>query len=61
MCGKDYIWNPSTYSCENGKQLASIVDDSAIMCNEIIDAGGKLNNEETKIIPTNLSEKKHSL
>ena len=24
---KDYIWNPSTCSCKNGKYLASIMDD----------------------------------
>ena len=24
---KDYVWNPSTCSCENGKYLASIMDD----------------------------------
>ena len=27
---KDYIWNPATWSCENGKYLASITDDSVI-------------------------------
>ena len=26
VCEKDYIWNPSTCSCENGKYLASIID-----------------------------------
>ena len=36
LCEKDYIWNPATGSCENGKYLASIIDDSAIMCDEII-------------------------
>ena len=29
---KDYIWNPATCSCKNGKYLASMMDDSAIMC-----------------------------
>ena len=38
VCEKDYIWNPATCSCENGKYLASIMDDSAIMCDEIIDS-----------------------
>ena len=47
---KDYIWNPSTCSCENGKCLASIMDDSVITCDEII--------EETKTVPTNFNEKK---
>ena len=26
-CEKDYIWNPATCSCENGKHLASVLDD----------------------------------
>ena len=36
---KYYIWNPATYSCENGKYLASIMlmDVSVITCNEIIE------------------------
>ena len=33
---KDYIWNPATWSCKNGKYLASIIDDSVITCDEII-------------------------
>ena len=37
ICEKDYIWNPATCSCENGKYLASIIDDSVIMCYEIIE------------------------
>ena len=27
ICEKDYIWNPSTCVCYNGKYLASIMDD----------------------------------
>ena len=46
VCEKDYFWNPATSSCESRKYLASFKDDSAIMCDEIIesckeDAGGK--------------------
>ena len=48
ICEKDYTWNPSTRICKNGKYLASIMDDSVIMCDEII--------EET--VPTNFNEKK---
>ena len=44
MCKKDYIWNLATCNCENGKYLASIIDDSVIKCDEIIDT--------TKTIPT---------
>ena len=49
ICEKDYIWNLATWSCENEKYLASVIDDSFITCNETI--------EETKTIPTNFSEK----
>ena len=49
MYEKDYIWNPATCSCENDKYLASIIDDSVITCDEII--------EETNSIPTNFNEK----
>ena len=44
--------------CQNGKYLASNMDDSAITCDEIIDAEAKFNNEETKTFPTNFNEKK---
>ena len=33
---KDYFWNPSTRICENGKYLVSVMDDSAIICDEVI-------------------------
>ena len=51
---KDYIWNLSTCSCENGKYLANIMDDSAITCDEIIAP----HDEQTKAIPTTFNEKK---
>ena len=35
---KDYVWNPVTCSCENGKYLTSIIDDSMITCDKIKDA-----------------------
>ena len=41
LCEKDYIWNPATCSCKNGKYLANIMDDSVITCGEIIDAEAK--------------------
>ena len=25
VCEKDYVWNPATFSCENGKYLTSIM------------------------------------
>ena len=54
VCEKDYIWNPSTCNCKNGKYLANIMDDSAITCDEVIESY----DEETKTIPTNFNEKK---
>ena len=51
---KDYIWNPAPCSCGNGKYLASIMDDSAITCDEIIESY----DEETKTIPKNFNEQK---
>ena len=38
VCEKDYVWNPATCNCENAKYLTSIMDDSAIMCDEIIES-----------------------
>ena len=35
---KDYVWNPITCKYENWKYLASIMDDSAIMCDAIIES-----------------------
>ena len=54
VCKKGYVWNSSTCSCENGKYLASIVDDSTIICDEVIESY----DEEIKTTPTNFNEKK---
>ena len=44
VCKKDCILNPATCSCENGKYLGSIIDNSVITCDEIIGT--------TKTVPT---------
>ena len=54
ICEKDYVQNPSTCSCENGDYLASIMDDSTIICDEVIESY----DEKIKTIPTNFNEKK---
>ena len=46
ICKKDYIWNPDTWRCKNGKYLTSITDDSVVTSDEIIDAEAKSNDEE---------------
>ena len=50
MCKKYHIWTPVTCCCENDKYLASVIDDSVITCDEIID--------ETKTFSTNFNNKK---
>lgn len=36
MCKEDYGWNPTTCICENGKYPGSIIDNSVIRCDDII-------------------------
>ena len=62
VCEKDYVQNPATCNCENGKYLASAMDDSPITCDEII---GPYNKDveakqygETKTTLTNFNRKK---
>ena len=47
---KDYIWNPATCSCKNGKYSASVINDSVITCDEIM--------KETKTVSKNFNEEK---
>ena len=47
VCEKYCVWNSATCSCENGKYLASIMDDSAIICDEFIDVK-EMNFDENK-------------
>ena len=54
MYMKKIVWNCPTCICENGKYLASIMDDSMITCDEVI----KSREEEIKTIPSNFNEKK---
>ena len=66
---KNHVQNTATCSCENGKYLGSIMNDSEITCDEIIepceedaDAEAKSNEEaksdrETKTISTNFNKK----
>ena len=42
------FWNPAACSCENGKYLASILGDSAIICDEVIESYEKETNFNEK-------------
>ena len=57
ICEKHYLWNPTTYICENEKYLASVNDDSVIRRGEITDAEGKSYDGETKTVLTNFNKK----
>ena len=46
MCERDYVWNTATCNCENGRYLASIMNDSMITFDEVI----KSYDEEIKTI-----------
>ena len=50
---KYYVWNLVTCNSENGKYLASIVDDSVITCDEVIESYDK----KIKTIPKSLMER----
>ena len=49
MFEKDYIWNPATNSCKNGKYVRGITDNSVITCDEIIN---RTKSILTKTVPT---------
>ena len=52
---KNYICNLATCSCENGKYIGSLIDDSVIKCDEIIEEMKTFptNRISTKTVPTN--------
>ena len=54
ICEKYYVCNTATCNYENGKYLASVLDDSAVSSDEIKESY----KEETKAIPSNFYEKK---
>ena len=52
---KKFKWNPAICSCENGKYLGSIIDNSVIRCNDFIETTKTM---PTKTVPTNFNEKR---
>ena len=50
MHEKHYIWNPRTCACEIDKHLKSIISDTVVTFDEII--------ESTQITPKHLTEKR---
>ena len=57
MCSKGSSWNPRKCICENGKYLKSIVDESVIMCNEIINTTNYIPKNATSSVSINSDDK----
>ena len=62
---KDYVWNLTTYTYENGKYLESIIAESVTACDEIIEMTKTIPTKTVttktipvKILPTNFHEKR---
>ena len=55
LWGKDYIWDSTTCTCENGKYLGNISSNSVITCDENIEVTKTF---LTKTIPTKLLHEK---
>ena len=51
VCEKDYVSNPVTRNCENGKYLSSIMDDSAMTSDTFIESYHKEKNFNEKKAP----------
>ena len=49
MCRKSYFWNPTACTCKNDKYAGSIIGDSVVICNEIIE---ETKSTSTETIPT---------
>ena len=50
---KVIFWNPARYSYKNGKYERSIIGDSVVICNEIIEETIKTKTIQTKSTSTN--------
>ena len=51
FCEKDYISNPATCDFKNWKYLESIMDDSVIVCDEIIESPNTQTNKQKLLQP----------
>ena len=51
---KDCTWTPATHSCKSGKYVGSVIQDSAITCDEIIEATKAVQTKTTsrKTVPS---------
>ena len=54
-CKQYYSWNPSTCICENSRYLKSIVDDSVIVHDEVINVTDIASTNVTNTLPSNIT------
>ena len=52
-CKKDYSWNPSICICDNSRYLKCIVDESVIVCDEIVNVKDSASTNVTNTLSTN--------
>ena len=56
-CKNYHSWNPATCNCKNGKYLECIIDESVIMCSEIVNVTGNMSTIVTSIVSINFDDK----
>ena len=56
MCTEKIMF--ATCSCKNSKYLGSIIDDSVIMCDEVINVGNYVSTNVTSAVSTYFFNKK---
>ena len=54
-CKKDHSWSRNTSICDNSRYLKSIINESVIVCNEIINVTEIVSTNVTNFIPTNVT------
>ena len=57
ICKKDHICIPSSCNFKKAKYLAIIIDDSIVMCDEIVDVKAKRMTEKQKQLQQTLMKK----
>ena len=60
-CQEDYAWNNSTCCCENSKYLGRIIDDSVIICDEIINIICSVLKNVTRAVSINFDDKNNEI
>ena len=60
ICATKVFWNTATCNCENSRHAESVIEDSGITCDEILETtkNNVTKTGLTKSIPTNFSKKR---